>query len=303
MRKAKWSLTALAAALMLWGTGCVITPIASVDQYDRCAPGDFCVGTAACTPANLTVSEGAPIASFCTNGCVDSADCPLDPFGQAAVCVVTSGSAGQCYRQCDALNNCPSGFTCAAAGTTNVCVPGSASCGGAGQACCGGTSCNGSLVCTGGTCAAAPPCGNIGEACCGGTTCTAPGSACGSNGQCGLVPYAGCSGDSIGGSCLGAASSTGEVIATTCQRPMLASPGANGWCTAICNGGLSTMCPQPTDPAFQSRTFNCYMLEGSTAGQCYLDCVGGANCPNGTVCTAATSATGATIHICAPMSN
>jgi hypothetical protein len=82
---------------------------------------------------------------------------------------------------------------------------------------------------------------------------------------------------------------------------MIANPGPNGWCTATCSGGQASMCPRPTDPAFASRSFNCYMLQGSSTGQCYLDCVGGQSCPAGTQCVMTTSATGAQVQICAPM--
>jgi len=78
---------------------------------------------------------------------------------------------------------------------------------------------------------------------------------------------------------------------------MISNPGPNGWCTAQCNG-LQSQCPTTS---LAGRTFNCYVLQGATAGQCYVDCNQvGDTCPPNTLCTQTTGATGASIFLCMP---
>lgn len=272
--KRNFSLAALAATVILWGTGCIITTGARRDPYERCdSATDVCRGVTSCVAANTTTTPGV-VGEFCTTSCFTPSDCPADPSGFPVACVTVDGR-GQCYRQCGAGNTCPSGFTCAAPpGMTPFCVPSTGS-------------------------SPPPSCGRVGQVCCAGNVCNDPGSACGTDGLCALAPYAGCSGSSIGQACLGGVTETGAVVGTTCQRPMIANPGPNGFCTATCSATRS-MCPRP--PAgFESRSYNCYILQGTSVGQCYIDCVGGAPCPAGTQCARTISATGAAIDLCMPM--
>lgn len=321
----------LGLALLTCLPGCIITVGGSTrNPYERCSSGvDTCSGTV-CQAANTTTTPGATVGGyFCSTSCVSSSDCPSDSLGYQVVCVA-AGASSQCYRACNAGNTCPTGFTCGGpAGVAPFCVPNTTStpaCGASGQSCCSGSSCNSGLVCgTGGVCGVAcgnsgqaccagstctsglactsgtcsvPACGNVGQACCAGNTCTAPGAACGSDSLCGLAPYSACSSGSIGAACLGGLNTSSQVVATTCQRPMIANPGPNGVCTAACTGSM-TQCPQWAG-ADRSYTYNCYLLQGGTAGQCFVDCPGGESCPAGTVCLMTPVMGGTDVRLCMP---
>src|SRR6266545_2135307 len=179
MNKRCWSLAAL-AAIMVWGTGCVVT--SGKDRYERCVASDVCVGVSTCQLANTPV-EGMPQQNFCTQGCAAGNDCPSSANGVPAACV-SNGGTGQCYRQCDSAGGCPAGETCSTlvGMPTRICVPG-ASCGDANQACCAGNQCTLGLVCgtppggTGLICGTAA-CGTANQPCCAGDMCSS-GLVCG----------------------------------------------------------------------------------------------------------------------------
>jgi hypothetical protein len=293
------ALGALLGALLFTATGCVfrVGPVTR-DPYDTCNSGDSCAGGSTCTAANTTLDPSATQgALFCTASCTSSSQCPADVDGFSSVCVSTA-SGGQCYRTCGASSTCPLGSVCGGPpGMTPFCVPNTGSsttCGGSGQACCASSTCNTGFACTtSNTCTA---CGNVGESCCAGTTCTAAGAACGSDGLCGLGPYSGCSGTSLGASCLGGSNASGATVATTCQRPLIANPGSDGFCTATCSASAAEC---PTSP-IAGRTSNCYILQGATQGQCFVDCAGGQTCPANTVCAMTPTSGGGQVQICIP---
>ena len=296
----RFGLAALLALVVASATGCIVSVgTISRDPYEACNATDSCSAGTSCTAANTTTTGGVSQGgSFCTAGCTSSGQCPSDVDGLATVCVTPSGtSSGQCYRTCGAGNTCPLGFTCGGpAGMTPFCVPNvtTGTCGGVGQICCSGNTCSTGNVCTtSGTCAS---CGSVGEPCCAGSTCTDSGAACGSDGLCGLGPYAACSSSSIGAACLGGTSTTGAVIATACQRPLIANPGADGFCSAACNGS-QTECPTS---GIAGRTSNCYILQGASNGQCFVDCAGGQTCPTDTVCAMVPTNGGSQVQICMP---
>ncbi|MEI8257670.1 MAG: hypothetical protein WCJ30_18500 [Deltaproteobacteria bacterium] len=278
---------------------CVSIGSAAYGQcYRVCGAGNTC-------PGGFTCGGSGPT-PFCV------------PNGLSAAC----GTSGQA---CCSGNICNGGLVC---GAGNTCVSG-ASCGASGQACCPGSSCNSGLACGAGNVCGVPCggaghsgwagssctsgltcglgnvcgalCGGVGNPCCSGNVCTAAGAACGSDGLCGLAPYSGCSAGSIGASCLGGQNTGGAVIATTCQRPMIGNPGADGFCTAACSGSM-TQCPQWVG-AGRSYTYNCYLLQGGVNGQCYVDCpTGTETCPANTVCLMTPVMGGSPVRLCMPPS-
>jgi len=77
---------------------------------------------------------------------------------------------------------------------------------------------------------------------------------------------------------------------------MIPNAGATGFCTSTCTG-LASQCPGWL--ASPSRAYNCYIMNGTTVGQCYVDCNTNMTCPDGTVCVQAATTT-ATVQICMP---
>ena len=331
MNARNWPLALIGAALFALLPGCIISVGGSTrGAYDSCTSSDVCSGVTVCRAANTTTDMTATMGGlFCTyQGCITASDCPADPSGFATVCVATStGSSSQCYRACAPGNTCPAGFTCGGPpGMTPFCVANNGTaptCGNSGQACCGGATCQGGLTCgTNGLCgipacggsgqaccgsnvcntglscttAGCVPCGNITQPCCAGNTCTAAGAACGSDNLCGLAPYSGCSSASIGAACLGGLNGAGAVVPTSCQRPAIANPGPNGFCSAACVAS-GAECP---GSGMVGRTASCYILAGSTSGQCFVDCPGPQSCPVNTVCLMTNTAAGQQVQICMP---
>lgn len=232
------------------GVGNTCQPMAMTtgNAYSACRSTPECSAGLSCRPANTTTTGTA--GSFCTAPCTPGSTCPASPRGVGATCVTVSGT-GQCYENCGVGNSCPVGFTCAMVGGSQFCTPD------------GGTT---------------TQCGRVGDPCCAGNTCTDAGAACASNGQCVLAPYVGCAASSLGQACGAGLSTNGTPVPTSCQRPMIANPGSDGFCTATCLGG-GTMCP-----VVSGRTTNCYLLSGAASGQCFVDCPDGTGCPTGTQC-------------------
>lgn len=270
-------LAAIAMSLMLWGTGCVVTTTTSpnnVAPYQTCnAATDVCTGASTCVAAN-TAAAGYSATTFCTASCSAGTACPATSDGATPVCVILSGGSGQCYRPCSTGNTCAAGYTCSQlAGMTPFCVP------------------NGAPSST-------PPCGKVGQACCSGNSCTQDGTACApSVNQCVLAPYAGCT--NIGGTCASGTNAAGAVIATECQTPVVAGTRANGFCSTGCTAAMSE-CPKAVLPGFETRNYNCYILQGATGGQCMLDCNTDTSCPVGTQCNMVTTASGTQARVCIP---
>lgn len=293
MRLSGWMMLG-ALVISAASEGCIIIGSGSSQAYELCTTSSDCAGVLLCRTPNSTIA-GSSTRDFCTQSCSTSASCPRN-----GVCVVSGGS-GQCYASCAGGGTCPTGSVCGSIGGVSICVPSTGTqvtCGASGQACCtGATPCNSGLTCgTGNVCGVA--CGGIGQPCCTGQTCNAnQGLACGTDGNCNLSPYSGCSSASIGASCLTGSTTGGLPVQTSCQRPMVSNPAANGFCTATCTAAMAE-CPRE---AITGRTFGCYILQGTTTGQCYMDCNQvGDQCPPNTECKATTSATGATIFLCMP---
>jgi hypothetical protein len=145
---------------------------------------------------------------------------------------------------------------------------------------------------------ASAPCGGTGQACCGGTTCNESANTCASDGVCKPKAYNGCTAASASANlqCTDAiANAGGNRIQTTCQRPPFTNAGPAGFCTAVCNG-TNESCPQ-----FPGSTSGCYRFEGMTVPMCFVDCVTNpAICPAGTACVMLTSNSGAQVRVCAP---
>lgn len=263
---------ALMTAVGIFGSGCIINVSPSRAAYDSCNTGDNCAGLTICQ-ASRVVLAGGVAGNFCTESCSGAGSCPLSANG-AGVCVIPAGtSLGQCFAPCSVGGACPAGSTCGAiptagGGAVNVCVPGS-----------GGSA----------------PCGAAGQACCGGASCTEAGTTCASDGVCKPAAYVGCSAGRIGAQCTDAPNRTGLRVQTTCQRPQFVNAGPTGFCSAVCNG-TNESCP-----TFPGSTTGCYTFQGMTAPMCFVDCVNNPNiCPTGTQCVMLTSNSGAQVRVCAP---
>lgn len=248
------------AVLASSATGCLVVAGTGTEPYESCTSGTSCRGISICRQANVALSGQSP-GFLCTDSCSNpGATCPADPSGQSTFCVEVGG-LGRCYRACGPGNSCPSGQTCGMpAGTSvQICIPGSApTCGAQGGSCCAGNVCNTGLACSNGTCVAPPG------------------------------AYEGCAGSSVNAAC-------GDN--TTCQIPLTANPGPNGWCTRACTGTMA-MCP---NSPIVGRSYNCYVLQGASGGQCYVDCPTGTEpCPRGTTCLMTNTMTASGVRICMP---
>ncbi len=281
----------------LYQVVCVATATSGGQCYRACNSGNTCPSGFTCggpvgaTPFCVPNSSVAPTCGATGQACCSGNTCNgglICGAGNTCVSGATCGGSGQV---CCTGNVCNSGLAC---GTGGVCgIP----CGGSGQTCCAGNACGTGLTCgAGNVCGVA--CGAVGSACCSGNVCLDQGSACGSDGLCGLAPYSGCSAASLGQSCLGGLNTSSQVVNTTCQRPMIANPGADGFCTAACSGSM-TQCPQWVGAA-RSYTYNCYLLQGGVGGQCYVDCPNGEACPANTVCLMTPVMGGSPVRLCMP---
>jgi hypothetical protein len=122
--------------------------------------------------------------------------------------------------------------------------------------------------------------------------------ACASDNVCKPAAYTGCTAASANqnAACTDAPTPNGSRVQTTCQRPMFANAGPNGYCTVACPDGNNNSCP-----AFAGTSTGCYRFEGMTQPMCFADCAANpAICPSGTACVMLTSNTGAQVRVCAP---
>jgi hypothetical protein len=301
------------------GTACINanTTVAAGATTGELFCSTSCVTTSDCpaSPSGGAVTcVTANGSGQCYRACNTTGDCPAGftcggPAGMPTFCVpgtATTTTCGASGEACCAGNVCNAGLVCGttSSGVMGICGVAASTCGASGQACCAGDVCDAGLTCgttssgVMGVCGVAAACGDVGQPCCTGSTCTAPGAVCGSNGACGLGPYAGCDAGSIGTACFAGQDSTGGVVATTCQQPLIPNPGPNGFCTALCAASQAE-CPQWVD-APRSYTYNCYILQGETQGQCFIDCPNGEACPANTVCAMTANSLGQQVRLCMP---
>jgi hypothetical protein len=258
-----WKTAALVASVGVFGSGCIINVSQTRNPYETCGTGDTCNGASAC--ASVTVNGTA--GSFCSQSCSSDAQCP-SRLGNTGSCFM-----GSCFQKCSGPTDCAAGMACAAvnqgSGTINLCVPGSGS----------------------------VQCGGIGQACCGGTTCNDASATCAGDGLCKPRAYNGCTAASVaaGAQCTDAFAVNGSRVQTTCVRPPFANAGPDGYCSIVCNG-TNESCPP-----FAGSTTGCYTFQGMTAPMCFVDCASNpAMCPAGTACVQLTSNSGAQVRVCAP---
>lgn len=264
-----WKTAALVAAVGIFGSGCIINVSQTRNQYERCDTGDVCRGASSCQASNLAIS-GMSAGNFCTQSCSSGTVCPGSGANNG-VCLEAAG-VGQCFLKCMTATDCAAGLTCApvntaGGGSVNVCIPG----------------------------ASGPACGGIGQSCCGGTTCNDAAGTCASDGICKPKAYNGCTAGSIGAACTDALAPNGTRVQTTCQRPPFSNAGPDGYCSAVCNGQNNSC------PSFTGSTTGCYTFTGMTQPMCFVDCAAaGVVCPSGTACVQLTSNSGAQVQVCAP---
>lgn len=186
--------------------------------------------------------------------------------------------------------NVTDGTTC----STGVCLNGNCVCGDSGQPCCGGTNCNGAMVCTNGHCG---NCGSSGQVCCANQTC-GPGFVCANSCQpCGGSGELCCSNSTCdsGFNCMGshcqACGAQGEACCTSgmrCSGTLTCNSSSTCVCTPNCSGkacGADDGCGNPC------QTGTC-SINGThcVSGQCVCDmvsCNGG--CCDNNICQAGTS--------------
>ncbi len=279
------------------GAGCVIDVVRG--PYESCPNGESCSAGTVCLPASFTLSGTS--GSICSVNCTAGPQCPQSIYGSgyAPTCVVSASTGqGLCYDTCVGNVDCGIGTRCAQIpGTVNrICVPigSSSTCGGAGQACCGGSACSVGLTCNGGVCGAAPACGGNGQACCASATpCTA-----------GLV----CNGGFCGGAtptrtayqkCDAAVDVCGD--GTTCipSTAQVSGKSRGSSCTRGCSGAASS-CPGYV-PNAARQSVECVNFTGVAAeAQCFRLCESQNDCVAfNTTCTAFMMPTGQ-IRVCVP---
>lgn len=269
----KLSAALLMAAVGILGNGCILNVGPGTrNTYQTCNTGEVCGGST-CQPSVLSTA-GMTAGNFCTITCSSDANCPSTGANNG-LCISTAvGASGQCFSKCSTNADCALGTTCGqvtrAGMQVNICVPngGVAACGAVGGACCAGGTCNGSNI------------------------------ACASDNICKPAAYTGCTAASVaaGAQCTDAATPNGNRVQTTCQRPMFANAGPDGYCTVACPDGNNNSCP-----SFPGTTTGCYTFQGMTGPTCFADCAANpAVCPTGTACVMLTSNTGAQVRVCAP---
>ncbi|MDP3273820.1 MAG: hypothetical protein Q8Q09_01405 [Deltaproteobacteria bacterium] len=270
----------LIAAMGIWGSGCIINVGGgnTRNTYQSCSPGDTCTGISVCQTSAITLA-GSAAGALCTTSCTVDTQCPSSPStGNTSLCLSTTGGSGQCFAKCMTNTDCAAGTTCGAVQRTgpggtmsiNVCIPGS-----------------GSVV----------TCGGIGQACCGGNTCNDAAGACASDGICKPRAYIGCTAASANANaaCTDAPNQRGQNVQTICTRPPFTNAGPDGFCSTVCDG-TNESCP-----TFAGSTTGCYTFAGMTRPMCFVDCATNPNiCPSNTQCVMLTGNTGAQVRVCAP---
>ena len=116
---------ALAFALAVAGSGCIIVDDDGADLYESCfdvldcdGEADRCHSFTADWPDGLRSTN-----SICTHSCFDSSDCPFSN-GDPGICVSFDGGAFLCYESCFDDFDCDPGFACGDVGTGDtICLP------------------------------------------------------------------------------------------------------------------------------------------------------------------------------------
>ncbi len=263
----------LMAAMGILGNGCILNVGPSGrSTYQSCNTGEVCGGST-CQQSGLSLA-GMTGGNFCTLACTSNANCPSTGANNG-VCLAPAGSGAQCFAKCMGPADCASGTSCgqvnAGGMMISVCVP------------------------TGNV---APACGAVGAACCAGGTCTGANVGCASDNICKPGAYTGCTAASANqnAQCVDAPTSAGTRVQTTCQRPMFANAGPDGYCSVACPDNRNESCP-----SFPGTTTGCYRFMGMTQPMCFADCAANPNiCPAATACVMLTGNTGAQVRVCAP---
>ena len=103
---------------------CVPGPtIALLPAYQPCSFDADCA-SGRCETVVADWGDFTATGSFCTEGCVDSVDCPDTADGLPGTCASLEGGPSLCYQTCDFDRDCAPGFACGDVGTGDtVCLP------------------------------------------------------------------------------------------------------------------------------------------------------------------------------------
>ncbi len=230
--------------------------------------GGTCGTAPTCAMSGQSCSSSAPCCSglTCNSGTCGTA--PTCPSGTYPIwtCNAARTARRRCIGGIDQTESCANGCDVRPVGTDDVCAPPPATCSASGQSCSSSNPCCTGLVCTSGTCAAAPTCSAVGQSCaaaspcCNGLTCNGGSCAetptCSGSGQTCATASACCTGLTCNGGVCGSAPSCGGATAlwtcttdgrnrTRCVNGLTETEGCPQGCTAG-GPGLDAICgPRP----------------------------------------------------------